>query len=95
MASVTLRAERPVLTVNIGDEREVGVPLTFTRAEFVEMGKAADPTEGMFGFFRTYMGDVVDMLGDDDLSALIKAWTDARAEIGEPGLGEPQASPQS
>ena len=95
MASVTLRAERPTLTVDIGGEREVGVPLTFTHAEFVELGKAKTPEEGVFAFFRTYLGDVIDQIGDDDVRALLKAWGDARAAIGEPTLGESSASPQS
>lgn len=95
MASVTLKRERPVLTVNIGDETEVGVPLTLTHDEFEQLGKAKDPGEGMLWYFRKYLGDVVDVIGDDDLSALMAAWAKARAEIGEPSLGESPASPQS
>ncbi len=95
MASVTLRAERPVLTVNIGDEREVGVPLTLTRTEYETIGKAADAEAAVFEFFRKYLGDVVDDLGDDDLTALFTAWRDARAALGEPDMGEPSASPTS
>ena len=37
MADVKLRAARPTMTVDIGGEREVEVPLTLTRAEFEQM----------------------------------------------------------
>ena len=91
--AVTIKAQRPTMTVNIGGEREVEVPLTFNRAEAVEFGKAEDGTDAMFGFFRKYLGEVLDEIGDDDLNALLKAWTEGRRELGEPSLGEPQASP--
>ena len=92
MAAVTLKAERPSLTVDVGGEREVKVPLTFTHPEYVEIG-GMDPGEGMLEFFRKYLGDVIDEVGDDDLAALMKAWAEARAALGEPALGESSASP--
>ena len=93
MAAIELKTERPVLTVSIDGEREVGVPLTFTRAELEVLGKAKDQTAGMLNFLKSYLGDVVDRIGDDDLTTLVKAWTDERRKIGEPELGEPSASP--
>ncbi len=93
MAEVTLKRERPSLTVNVGDER-YEVPLTFNHREMEKLGKAKDGGAAVSSFFAEYLGDVVDMLGDDDLSALFQAWGAARAEIGEPDLGEPQASPK-
>ncbi len=91
--AVTLKTQRPELTVNIGGEREVGVPLTFTRQEYEEFGKAESKDGSMFAFFRKYLGDVVDEIGDDDITALFSAWMDARNELGEPALGESKASP--
>lgn len=88
MASVKLKAERPVLTVDVGGEEQFAVPLTFTRAEYEKLGKADSPDIAIFDFFRTYLGDVVDELGDDDVMALVTAWRDARAELGEPDMGE-------
>ena len=90
---VTLKKERPSLTVNVGDE-QIKVPLTFTRAEFEEIGKSDDPVAAMGLFFEKYLGDVFGQLGDDDVTTLFKAWTEARAEIGAPGMGEPSASPK-
>lgn len=94
MADVKLRAKRPTMTVDVGGEREVEVPLTFTRAEFEAFGKAEDRETVLFDFFRTYLGDVVDEIGDDDLGALVSAWNDARKRISEPQLGESSASQQ-
>ena len=88
MAYVKLRAKRPTITVAIGDEREVEVPLTFTRSEFEAIGESEDSNSAVFEFFRTYLGDVVDDIGDDDFAALLNAWGEARAEIGEPPMGE-------
>lgn len=93
MAEVTLKRERPSLTVNVGDER-YEVPLTFTRSELSELGASEDKVEAAAAFFSKYLGDVYDMLGDDDVAALMQAWTDARAEIGAPDMGEPSASPK-
>jgi len=92
---VTLKRERPVLTVNIGDDEQKRVPLTFTRAEMEELGSADDTAQAMYTFFGRYLGDVVEMLGDDDLSALFDAWREAREELGMPDMGEPSASPES
>lgn len=93
MASVNLKTRRPALTVSIDGEREVEVPLTFTRAEFESFGRAEDSNTGIFEYFRKYLGEVLDQIGDDDLTTLVKAWTDERRKIGEPELGEPSASP--
>lgn len=93
MAEVTLKAERPVLEVNVGEER-YRLPLTFTRVEYEEMRGSDDSAGSILGFFRKYLGDVLDLIGDDDMVTLIRAWTDARAEIGAPTPGEPSASPQ-
>ena len=90
---VTLKKERPVLTVNVGDE-QVKVPLTFNRVEFGELGNAEDKENAMDGFFERYLGEVYWQLGDDDITALYKAWTHARAKIGAPDMGEPSASPK-
>jgi len=86
MAQVTLKAERPSLTVNVGEE-QYKLPLTFTRSEYEEMAKAEDGT-AIFVFFRKYLGDVMDMLGDDDIVTLTQAWSEARKEIGAPAPGE-------
>ena len=93
MAEITLKKERPSLTVNVGDE-QIKVPLTFNRMEFEEIGAADDKVGAINSFFEKYLGDVFGQIGDDDISALFKAWTDARAEIGAPGMGEPSASPK-
>lgn len=93
MAEITLKKERPSLIVNVGDE-QIKVPLTFNKQEFDEIGRADDKVTVMNGFFEKYLGDVFNLIGDDDISALFKAWTDARAEIGAPGMGEPSASPK-
>lgn len=93
MAEVTLKRERPTLTVNVGDE-QYHVPLTFLRSEIEEMGRGDDTGEAMNRFFARYLGDVYDMFGDDDIMALVNAWSEARAEIGAPGMGEPSASPK-
>jgi len=90
---VTLRGERPTLTVNVGDE-SMHVPLTFTRAEMVDLGEREDKMEAIGAFFETYLGDVYERLGDDDVALLLQAWTDARAELGMPDMGEPSASPE-
>ena len=84
MAEITLKKERPVLTVNVGDE-QIKVPLTFNRAEFEELGAAEDKVDAIGRFFEKYLGEVYSQIGDDDINALFKAWTDARAEIGAPG----------
>ena len=94
MADVKLRAKRPTITVDIGGEREVEVPLTFTLSEFEVIGKTEKRDSAIFEFFRTYLGDVIDEIGDDDFSALLNAWSEARAEIGEPSMGESSASPK-
>lgn len=90
---VTLKRERPVLTVNVGDER-LYVPLTFTREEYTQLGTAEDKTEAIDAFFEKYLGDIIHELGDDDYMALLGAWSDARKEVGAPGMGEPSASPK-
>lgn len=88
MADVTLKASRPTITVRIGDEQH-DVPLTFTRAELETIGTAEDKTAAINDyFFRKYLGDVVDDLGDDDLMTLFQAWTTAREEAGQPEVGE-------
>jgi len=94
MADVTLKAKRPVLTVGIGDDREAELPLTLTHDEYTDFGKADSPEEAMLAFFRKYLGEVVDEIGDDDMTALIRAWSDARTTLGEPSMGEPGASPK-
>lgn len=93
MAEITLKRERPTLTVNIGDE-QYKVPLTFTRSEMESLGKDNEHGEAVFAFFEKYMGDVYDQLGDDDLQTLIQAWKEARSGIGAPSMGESQASPR-
>ena len=93
MAEITLKRERPTLTVNIGDE-QYHVPLTFTRSEMESIGKDNDNGEAVFAFFEKYLGEVYDQLGDDDLSVLFQAWMGARAEAGAPGMGESPASPK-
>lgn len=93
MAEVTLKRERPVLTVNVGDE-EYRVPLTFTRAEYEAIGAVEDKAEAVNAFFAKYLGDVFDELGDDDMAVLFNAWTEARTALGAPGMGEPSASPR-
>lgn len=90
---VKLKGKRPTLTVDVNGER-MQVPLTFNRVEFEELGKADDKVSAMASFFAKYLGDVYEELGDDDLMALYTAWTDARAEVGAPDMGEPSASPQ-
>lgn len=88
MASVSLKAERPCLTVNFGDD-EYKVPLTFTRDEYKDLGEREDEQDAaIFDFFRKYLGDIVDQIGDDDVIALIKAWRDARNELNGTNLGE-------
>ena len=77
---ITLKTERPTLTVHVGDDT-IEVPLTFTRSEYAEMAQAEDGSEAMFGY--------------DDLVALVGAWRDAREEIGAPDMGEASASPES
>lgn len=93
MAEVTLKRERPMLTVNVGDE-SYGVPLTFNRSEYGELAEKGG-MEAVNGFFAKYLGDVFDELGDDDMVTLLEAWTSARSAIGAPSLGEPSASPNS
>ena len=93
MAAVTLSTERPVLTVNVDGEREVGVPLTMTHAELLAWGAAESPDTAFMDFCRAYLGDVVDKIGDADINALAKAWGDARRGLGQPDAGEPSASP--
>ena len=93
MAEITLKRERPTLTVNIGDE-QYKVPLTFTRSEMESLGKDNENGEAVFAFFEKYLGEVYDQLGDDDLSVLFQAWMDARTEAGAPGMGESPASPK-
>lgn len=94
MAEITLKRERPVLTVNIGDEQK-RVPLTFNRAEFERMGATEDKAEAMNGFLAKYIGEAFEELGDDDLIVLLNAWTEARSELGMPDMGESSASPNS
>ena len=93
MAEITLKRERPALTVNIGDE-QYKVPLTFTRSEMESLGKDNENGEAVFAFFEKYLGEVYNQLGDDDLSVLFQAWADARTEAGAPGMGEFSASPK-
>ena len=90
---VTLKRERPTLTVNVGAE-QLHVPLTLTRAELAEIGKSDDMEAATGRFFAKYLGDVYDELGDDDLQVLMAAWSEARAAIGAPGMGESSASPK-
>ena len=95
MAEVTLKKERPALTVNVGDE-QYKVPLTFTRREIEQLGKAEDGGSAVFEFFAKYLGEeLYEQLGDDDLQALVEAWQKAREEMGAPSMGESQASPKS
>jgi len=95
MASVSIRAERPTMTVDIGGEREVAVPLTFNRAEFSAMTSAESNEDFMFWFFGQYLGeDVMDAIGDDDLTRLVKAFSAEREKMGEPSMGESSASPK-
>lgn len=91
---ISLKSERPCLTVNAGD-CQYKVPLTFNRCEFEEIGRSADQQSAMNDFFAKYLGDIYDQLGDDDLMALYGAWANARRELGAPSMGEPSASPQS
>ena len=84
---ITLKSERPTLTVNIGDE-QIKVPLTFNRQEFAALGAASDKVQATNDFFAKYLGDVFEELGDDDLMALFAAWTEARQELGMPDMGE-------
>lgn len=93
MAEITLKKERPALTVNVGDE-QYQVPLTFTHTEMEQLGKDGDSGAAVFSFFAKYLGDVYEQLGDDDLQTLIQAWTEARDAIGAPSMGESQASPK-
>lgn len=91
-----LASTRPTLDVEL-DGSVVGVPLSLNHQELRSMAKAdlSDPV-GMMGWFvsflRPYLGDAVDCLGDGDLTALVTAWGEARAELGEPSLGEPGPS---
>lgn len=91
---VTLKRERPALTVNIGDD-QYRVPLTFNRSEFAEIGAAEDKVKATNDFFAKYLGDAFEELGDDDLMVLLNAWTEARNALGMPDMGEPSASPNS
>lgn len=84
---ITLKRERPTLTVNIGDEQKK-VPLTFNRSEFAAIGVAEDKVQATNDFFAKYLGDAFEELGDDDLMALLNAWTAARNELGMPDMGE-------
>lgn len=89
---VTLKAERPFLDVEVGEEH-YKLPLTFTHTEYEEMAAAGDGPKAIIGFFRKYLGDLVDMIGDDDFVILVKAWKEAREALGAPSAGEPSASP--
>lgn len=84
---ITLKDERPVLTVNIGEEKK-RVPLTFNRAEYIGLGKAEDKREATEDFFRKYIGEVYDELGDDDVALLLDTWQRERMALGTPTLGE-------
>lgn len=84
---VTLKAERPVLIVNVGEEQK-RLPLTFTRVEMERIGRADDKNAATIEFFRTYLGDVIDQIGDDDFNVLWRAWLRAREEAGMPEAGE-------
>ena len=84
---ITLKDERPALTVNYGGE-QMRVPLTLNRMEMVAMGKAEDKEEAIFDFFRKYLGDAIDEIGDDDLGMLVNAWNGERKAIGTPTMGE-------
>lgn len=94
MAEVTLRGKRPTLTVIIGDEH-IEVPLTFNRADLLMIGESEDNVEAVNRFFAKYIGKAYDELGEDDLSALVAAWSSARSELGMPDMGESSASPSS
>lgn len=92
---VTLKRERPTLTVNIDGDEQKHIPLTFNRREFETLGRAEDQTAAIYDFFAKYLGDVFEELGDDDLMALFDGWQRAREALGEPALGESSASPNS
>lgn len=83
--------ERPFITVNIdGDEHKI--PLTFNAADLKLFGEGAEG--GFDAFMRKYLGDeVMDAIGDDVLKSIISTWSNLRAEMGEPDMGESSALP--
>jgi hypothetical protein len=94
MAEITLRGTRPMLDVRIDTELHE-LPLTFNAREVEAFGKAADKTVAMHDFYRAYLGEAFDRLGDDELLALDNIFVAERKRIGEPDMGESSASPTS
>lgn len=83
--------ERPFIAVDFaGDVKKL--PLTFDAADLDLMGSGESGT--FIKFVRKYLGDeVMDAIGDDVLKSIISTWSNLRAEMGEPDMGESSALP--
>lgn len=55
--------------------------------------EAARYVEWFASYARAYLGDKVDSMPGEAVVALMGEWFSARERAGEPGPGEPQASP--
>ncbi|NPD32256.1 hypothetical protein HLV35_03110 [Eggerthellaceae bacterium zg-997] len=91
-----LTTERPALDFEL-DGKACSLPLSLLASEMADMvaivgsGAEADAPSfvGWFlDFAAAYVGDQIRGLGDDGLTALMGAWTEARAKAGEPDMGE-------
>ena len=81
-----LTTKRPTMQLKV-DGEPCEVPLSFTTAELVDMGRAEDRNEAMFAFFAQYIPGF-ELMGDDAVNAMLAEWTRLREAIGEPDLGE-------
>lgn len=89
---LSLTSKRPTIEFELDGEVKT-VPVTFSRADIAKVGSiggatANDATEWFFEFLRSYVGDVVDELGDDVITAISAEWNSAREALGEATVGE-------
>lgn len=88
MTTISLRDERPALTVEYGGA-EYKIPLTFNRMEYIALNKADDKAEWGEKFFRKYLTDeVYEAIDDLDMALILDTWKRERAALGTPTVGE-------
>lgn len=89
---LSLVSKRPTIEFELDGEVK-SVPVTFNRADMAKVGDIdmtndADAAGWFLEFLRSYMGDIVDELGDDVITAISTEWNAAREALGEATVGE-------
>lgn len=90
---IKISTERPYIEVQIDGGEPKRIPTTLTRLELasvadVDTESVAENIGWFAEFLRTYIGDVVDELGDDAYNEILQEWNEARGVSGAPSMGE-------